>query len=410
MCYPFINNKDIVSVSTARAFVDGHFNMGTPMIFIKTETTVKELLLHIINRDETTLDTAACATLFHEYVHLLQSVLFYACQLPAIVRHWHIWDLYQTAQKRKGTVQNLFPVEKSPLCNEWETRNSISMKRGVCVGTSDGKPYHLTLLDVVEGVARILEEGYLGHTLNENQLPYTTIRALNNSLFQNNPLSEYELLDVCEVALMKEFPGEAFVSLCRIVDAEEIPRGESFYSELCRVAVAYGLGDMKSQAEMIVANTKGVFTSNIFEDYVRQIESLYNGITKSFEGKRPIFSSLLRSVKNQEHRGLPNEMLMLLMQYGSVPFENSLGIIEQFDRQQQSEISVNAVAINAFVSNLVDSEGCGECMMVASCRGACLPVDDTCLKHPWRKVIPGGLCPYLAVKRAFGLDGMILYA
>lgn len=408
MCYPLICDKDIVCASSPRVFVEGRFNLGTPMILINSEATVKELLVHIINRDETAFDTATCATLFHEYIHLIQSILFYACQLPAIIRHWYIWDLYQTAQKRKEIGQRLLPIEKSISRNEWELRNSACMKRGVRVGTSDGEPYLLTLLDVVEGIARILEEGWLGYTISENQLPYTTIRSVNSILFKKNPLSKYELLDVCEIALRKEFPGEAFVSLCRIIDAEEIPRDEGFYSRVCSVALNYGLVDMDSQAEMIVANTKGMFTSNIFADYVRQIESLYSELPKHFGVRHPIFSSLLKSVETQERRGLPNEMLLLIMQYGSVPFVNSLGIIEQFDRHPQSDITVSAVAINAFVSNLMDHDGKGQCEMSVSCRVGHLPVDDKCCCYPWGKVIPDGLCPYLAVKRAFGLDGLSL--
>lgn len=400
----------------------GLFHLGLPYIRMGYDAQFGQILL----RDQSVraIEEEYCATFVHEYVHFLQSVLFRSCQIRALAWHHLIFSIYQTAIDHKGRgLDSLLPIDFSGDCLSFWEKNKEIFSKPTTITLRNGGNYQFRCRDVAEGMARLLEEAYRGKSICDCQPPYTTIHDVNVGIFgEQNKLSNAELLDVAEIALAREYPGDAFVKLCAELRHSYINRGDRaiFFEGVEKTANAIGLKREGSFASLISKNVAGIFTSSIFEGYSYTMQSLYGKIPSCILNKRPIFSTLYEHMLRRREVGLPLWLIKLIREWDNCTplIVNSRGEIEQFSPHQVSLIDQHALVVESVVRCIMSKNFGGNgagCEMMLACReangkGARLPVNSICKSNPWVKVLLARefCCPFGAVRRAFGLDGLKL--
>jgi len=394
----------------------GSFNLGVPYIRLGFDAQLSQIL----GRDPAVakIEREFCATFLHEYVHFIQSVLFRSCQLQIVAWQNLIYSIYLTAKQRHAAMSGvLLPIEYTEDCVKWwQHQNEVySSTRHIVLRNGDG--WDFGIVDVAEGVARLIEEKYLGFSRTENQPPYTTIRDVNHLMFgSENLLSDCELLDLAEIALSCERPGLAFLDLCEGLKQTTIDR-HNFYLQIEELAKSIGLRREDSFADFITENVRGVFTSSIFAGYAKNMQTLYGAIPAWLK-QRSVFSSIYHSIGNAE-RGMPQSLISLIRDWGNCTplIVNKRGEQELFSPLPMGPIDQHALVIESVVRCIVE-RGYGRhvgCDMIDSCRNArnlgyYLPVNCVCETNPWVKklLVSTHCCPFGAVRRAFGLDGLLL--
>lgn len=86
---------------SAERFVKGESNIGLPYIFIDTDLDLEVVLARANQECLPDQEMQVFYTLFHEYVHVLQMLVSPICQLIALECLQELYDLNQTAIKRK---------------------------------------------------------------------------------------------------------------------------------------------------------------------------------------------------------------------------------------------------------------------------------------------------------------------
>ena len=85
------------------SFVPGSFDLWFPFIELGSNDSIGDALRRFVMGNATSQDKGLFCTFFHEYLHLLQSALYFVCQLPVIRTHSIIYDVRVTAMERKRT-------------------------------------------------------------------------------------------------------------------------------------------------------------------------------------------------------------------------------------------------------------------------------------------------------------------
>lgn len=407
----------LVALDAAYTIV-GNFNLGIPYIRMEFDAQIQQILRHDARvRDE---ERAYCATFLHEYIHFLQSVLFRSCQLQAIVWQNLIFDIHETAMQHKGCGNmTLLPLSFSDDTVGWMQRTNAVFNHSLNVRLANGLDHKFGIVDVAEGIARILEEQYLGKRICESQPPYTTIHDINLQIFgHDNKLSNAELLDVAEVALSYEYPDEMFLRLCNEIKKAGV-RGDGFYKNIEALAKACGHAQESSLAGVIAKNVRGLFTSNIFSGYSETMQRLYGDMPKLLRA-RPLFSVLYKQLGSDDGNGMPECILQIIHDWGDCTplIVNKQGELEQFSRTPNYYYEQHALVIESVIRCIAARQWGTEyegCSMIKSCQNACsmgiyLPVNDICKSDPWVKklVKKDFCCPFGAVRRAFGLEDLLL--
>ncbi|MBR6264440.1 MAG: hypothetical protein IKR05_14675, partial [Prevotella sp.] len=413
-----IKCSEVLPALNSAFAVIGNFNLGIP--YIRMEFDVQ--LGQILRRESRVKDIERnyCSTFLHEYVHFLQSVLFKSCQLQALVWQNLIYDIHTTAllKKSKGKKTLLPLIFSEYLVALMKQKNKVyNHTEDVCL--EDGECRKFGLVDVVEGIARILEERYLCEQISKTQPPYTTIRDVNLQIFgEQDKLSDSELLDVAEVALSREYPDMVFLRLCTEIKKAKIHRNR-FFQDVEALAQLKGYKRESSLATRIAKNAAGLFTSNIFRGYSQNMQCLYGEIPNCILG-RPVFSSLYEQLGHDRDAGMPSSILKLIHAWRDCTplIVNKRGELEQFSRLPNSYYEQHALVIESVIRCVMDHHvgvQYGGCSMMMSCQnsngqGSHLPVNGFCKSDPWNKKLikKNFCCPFGAVRRAFGLEDLLL--
>ena len=392
----------------------GRFNGGVPYIDMNVDGDLLSIFQRQIAGSTTLNDREYASTLFHEYIHQIQAALFYPMQVLFLCRQWQIYEIYkagvETVQAGK-TV--LMPVEYSSEYQE-KIKSKDSAWQAAYIGAN--KADSVGALELVEGVARILQEAYYGERENDTKR-YTVTRSVAASMLGAGTLSMCELLDVCEVALRTENPGRAFYTLLLSLRGSlSTLRQGDFYVNVTNLACERGLQFAPDLSGEIVANIKRLFVSNIFAQLQNSMTRLYQGLQKLFEIP-PVFSRLysLTVASAKKDEGLfPYWFMIVLGNVGSPPIKNASGILEKLSHTAYSERDQTSIALEAVIDSVVARDKNVQCGMYNACvkshlNGLNISPDAVCNNRPWDRVcVNGQVCPYQAVWKAMGLEGLKL--
>lgn len=407
--FAFLENGKLDRFDPA-SFVPGSFNLWFPFIEFERPCRLGEALWRYVGNDMREGDQQMFYTFFHEYLHLVQSAMYFVCQLPILLTHQIIHDIRVTAIKR-GNGGCLLPIIHSEefvtLCKLF---NEEFASESVLLHQETNKKF--SVVNIAEGVARLLEEAFRGHVVETDNYRYTAIRDLNAFFLHERALNHRQLLDVCDVALRRRKPAKTFVEILQALSkcGQNIEKFD--FESISTLADELGCEFVQSGANVVAFDTDRMFNSPIFAHYVRHIKSLYLGLPKCFtEGA--VLSPIFDEVVQDNGAGLPTCMLRWIVTCGSTVILNSAGEMELFDANKQyaSPLDQNIVGIKAVVDSIIKCRHA--CYLKQSCCrangfGNNLPVDEDCDSSPWRKQPIGGLvCPYSAIWKALGLDGFV---
>ena len=397
------------------SFVPGSFDLWFPFIELGSNDSIGDALRRFVMGNATSQDKGLFCTFFHEYLHLLQSALYFVCQLPVIRTHSIIYDVRVTAMERKRTREKkLLPVM---LSNETKQIDKILRVEFEEIPKEDNYKLRegFSVLNILEGVARLLEEAYKGGEVENGHWRYSAISELNISFLKDKALSSRSLLELCDLVLRRRTPAKLFLEILHMLSLSKQDTARCAFDEFSDMADCLGYEPMPSQADMIITNTKRIFSSSLFTHYARQIALIYSRLPELYKDK-PIFSSIYDEVSHDNGNGLPMSLLKMIYQCGSPVIVNAHGEMEVFDLDisHVSAVDQNIIGIKAVVQNIVDNGKSKSCLMREAClaasgHGSTLPVDENCISAPWEKAPQNGMiCPYLAIWKAFGLEGLTL--
>ena len=155
----------------------------------------------------------------------------------------------------------LTPIKYS---SEYQKKIKVrnSSWQAACLGAN--KADSIGALELVEGVARILQEAYYGVRENDTKR-YTVTRSVSASMLGAGTLSMCELLDVCEVALRTKNPGYAFYRLLLSLKGS-LPtlRQGDFYANVTNLAHKRGLLFASDLSSEIVENIQRLTSERSF--------------------------------------------------------------------------------------------------------------------------------------------------
>ena len=389
------------------AFVRGAFDLWFPFIEIGKPCNVRASLERFVQGSETEEDHELYYTFFHEYIHLIQSALYFVCQLPITFTHSIIYDIRVTAISRKDRGESRL----RPLCFSKATNDIDFFLRSEYATIKDyRKPF--SVVNILEGSARLLEERFRGRGVEIDHWRYSAIREISDAILPSRRLSDRELLDVCDVSLRRKNPAKAFVQLLIAIDKFGMAWNNDVYESITQLADKLGLERMPSFANIVIENSGRIFNSPLYAQYLRQVESLYAKLPTFFGGGR-VFSLIYEQLSSDTRNGLPICLLNWISKCGSPVIICSDGRMEIFDTNigLASTLDQNIIGIKSVVESIMKGDS-SVCMMKGACisanmEGGCLPIDDYCSTHPWDKPPERGmLCPYRAIWRAFGLEGL----
>lgn len=391
----------------------GRFNEGVPYIDMNVEGDLFSIFQRQIAGTTTTQDQEYASTFFHEYIHQIQAALFYPMQLLFLCRQWQIYEIYKAGvEKVQAGETVLTPIKYS---SEYQKKIKVKNSSWQAAYLGANRADSIGALELVEGVARILQEAYYGVRENDTKR-YTVTRSVSASLLGAGTLSMCELLDVCEVALRVKNPGYAFyMLLLSLKGSLSTLRQGDFYANVMNLAHKLGLLFASDLSGEIVENIHRLFVSNVFVQLQNSMTRLYQGLQKLFEIP-PVFSRLysltVASAKKEE--GLfPYWFMIVLGNVGSPPIKNASGILEQLSHTAYGDRDQTSIALEAVIDSVVRDPNI-QCGMYNACmkshlNGLNVRPDAMCNIRPWsRTCVNGQACPYQAVWTAMGLEGLKL--
>ena len=388
-------------------FVPGAFDLWFPFIELEKPCSIGNALRRFVQGCMTEEDQAVFYTFFHEYLHLIQSALYFVCQLPIMFTHNTIYDIRVTSisRKAKGETRLL------PICYSQETKDiySIFNEEYSAIGNYR-EPF--SVVNILEGSARLLEEKFRGHEVESGHWRYSAIREVNNLILSDRRLSDRALLDLCDVSLRRKNPPKTFIGLLMAIKRLGMTCNEDTYINFTQLADKIGLDALPSLANFVVENSLRIFNSPLYAQYCRQVESLYSQLPAIFGGGR-VLSLIYDELSHDRGKGLPVCLLKWIYKCGSPVIISSDGRMEVLDVNigTASPLDQNILGIKSVVESIIKQDSKG-CMMRGACDaansvGGCLPVDDDCSLRPWMKQpVKGMVCPFVAIWKAFGLEGL----
>ena len=243
-------------------FVPGEFDLWYPFIKLDSRINVGDALCRFAEGHATQDDQELFFTFFHEYLHLVQSAMYFVCQLPIIQTHNIIYDIRVTALRRKSNGERkLTPIVYSYetitvhnlIENEFESVKKEEypiLKKDFCV------------INILEGVVRILEEKYRGQVMEKNHWRYTAIKEINQCVLKNRALTERSLLDLCDVALGRRRSSYVFLQILEYIKGNVV--ASYGYKEFSKIADELGAKKMVSVSDQIITNSAKVFNSSLY--------------------------------------------------------------------------------------------------------------------------------------------------
>lgn len=390
----------------------GQFCLGFPFIWMKTTNSIKKILTDSICKRISTDEQEDCFVFTHELIHAIQAVCFPVAQIPFARALMRVYDIRHTAEERIKAKTVVFdPLIVSGYSDDVARIEREIFGNAVRIRLDDGSVYLFTARDILEGSARLLETAYRGAPARNDKPPYTTVQQLNEQIFHDKKLSEKELLDVCEIALSKNRPAQAFLLLCLSIKSLEMSRDKNFYRKLRGVSSSIGVDDLPDILAQDKENIKSILGGNALEGFSENTIRFMDEV-RAFFGDGPVMSSLYDMFRNDKGYGLPNALLAMMGKSGSPASVNGLGIPEQFSKRDPQPVDQNAHGIVAVVDSIIHRRGC---KLLPQCRaavreGTTLPVDKLCSMAPWKKEYVEGrfACPYQVIWKTFGLCGLSL--
>lgn len=395
-------------------FVPGCFDVGFPYIHLETSLTIGDSLRRICAGKGSRSDQELIYTFFHEYLHLVQSSVFEVCQLPILYNHSLIYDIrvagIKTRNDGRKLIDSIKPSEDTKLiCQRIMDRYAV-----IDVQLSEAEHCPFGCVNLLEGAARLLEEEFRGAIVEEDNWRYTAIRTLNKIYLPKSPLDNRSLLDVCDVALRCENSAKTFCDILQALGSQGAGAPAVTFDSVLGLTTKLGCKICNSLSSLVKMSTAKTFGGPLFSHYVKQVQIIYDQMPRFFGGGA-LFSKIYDALQNDDKKGLPNCLIVWMANCGSPIVANDNGVIEAFDieRENASFIDQNVLGIKAVVESVLHPEN-SRCAMKSACEfaaasGHFLPLDDKCtrspwMKEPWRNM----LCPYLAIWKALGLEGLTL--
>lgn len=395
-------------------FVPGCFDVGFPYIHLETNLTIGDALRRICAGKGTQSDQELIYTFFHEYLHLVQSSAFEVCQLPILYNHSLIYDIrvagIKTRNGGRKLMDHIEPSEDTKLiCRRIKDRYAVIDLR---LSESECRPFGC--VNLLEGAARLLEEEFRGAIVDEDNWRYTAIRTLNKIYLPKSPLDNRSLLEVCDVALRCENAAKTFCDILQALGSQGAGVPAVTFDSVLGLAIKLGCKICNSLSHLVRMSTAKTFGGPLFSHYVKQVQIIYDRMPRFFGGGA-LFSKIYDELQNDDKRGLPNCLIAWMANCGSPIVVNDNGVIEAFDIDYRNVSSVdqNVLGVRAIVESVLHPNKT-ICAMKRFCefavsQGHSLPLDESCDQSPWtKKPWDGKLCPYSAIWRAFGLEGLIL--
>lgn len=402
---------------STNSLVEGCFELWFPLIYIQSSRTVDQAIKRYSAGLNDSVDLTTCRVFFHEYLHLIQSVRFAACQLPILLTHFFIYGVHKTAKRRRRAGdKDLFPIR---FGNEFYRYKKILVdifgdSKNVIL--TDRTEYELTVNNVIEGAAKILEDKWYGSSSDSDDLLYSAIKDVNKVVLGEHALTDRSLLVVCEAALDTVRPVESF---CRILDALSKKTSVAFGDDsivdvVSEIVDQLNICRFPSYARVVIENTKTVFNADIFRHYRRHIVDLYGLLSEELPKDNTFLFIYDKLAMGRSTDCLPACLVEWIKASGSPVIEYSSGQMSQFDlrKNEVRKEDQNIAGIKAVVDSLCGSiDGCG---LVRSCAtapkeesSARLHVDSLCDTNPWQKnPTDGNVCPYLAIIETWGVRGL----
>lgn len=395
-------------LSAADDYVDGDTNIGLPYIYVDTERDLAAVLGKAASKDLDDSDRQIFYTLFHEFIHVIQLLVCPVCHLVEMSVLWELFDAHQAATAKRA--QGIKTLGKIPSSSD---RTSFANVEKAVFEEKADSLWELKTEDLIEGVARMLEERFRGSVVDETETVYTRARHFVKSHYVKLSLQDAEFLDICEVSLRMTAPARAFVSLVKYVSEHQDIRGQGFFARLHFAALQLGFGCVGDMADSVALSNRAVFNNPIFKGYCAQYEIMLKSV-RSYFGAGPVFSRIYSQIAETDKPGLPFFLLELISQCGSPIIFSKGGQIVQWDKTGGCEHPEVALGFDAVYSLLYCRESAGtKCKLLPWCKGnlradgTAMPVDGLCESAPWKKNLPhGAICPFRKVWMALGFAGM----
>lgn len=395
---------------SAERFVKGESNIGLPYIFIDTDLDLEEVLARANQEYLPDQEMQVFYTLFHEYVHVLQMLVSPICQLIALECLQELYCLNQTAIKRKTQKEiRVGDIESDP-----EGRHvSERLEAALTDRKSINYIWDVSTGDIIEGVARMLEEAFRGEVVEEAESEYTRAWKAVNSGSSNIRINKSQFLDLCELALRTEHPAEAFEIMYKALrEKGDIPSAD-FFMHMSELMPCLGLQQLRDVSECIVKSNANVLPGDVFKAYREQVKGMVDAIHGVF-GEGPVFSKLYIELEECSAKGLPITILNLISKSGSPIIYNKSGQTVQWDVTGSNELQCTAMGVYAVYSLFFEQQKNPEkCKLISWCSnavqcGKCnILLDASCERAPWDKTRSNaGLCPFQVVWKSLGLDGL----
>lgn len=192
-------------------YVEADTNIGLPCILIKTKNSVKDALTRIMSCTMNDEDWQILCSLFHEYVHVIQMVVSPVCQLISLSTLWELYDLNQNAVSQRALGrQDLYTIKPSNDTCKFRSKIASIFPGGYEAKGSTCLLWTIQTEDLIEGIARMLEECFRGERVSDAEDEYTRAWKYIKSTYGETLISEQLFLDVCEFALQTDHPAESF--------------------------------------------------------------------------------------------------------------------------------------------------------------------------------------------------------
>lgn len=383
---------------------DGNSNSGSielwfPYITLNTTRKISESMARLATNEFDALDQEIFSIFFHEYIHLIQSACFPLCHIPVEFTYCYIFDAHTTAKKRKAAgIETLLPIEHSKVFEDACDKLFKTYAHTTIVEGIHDDIIELSVVHILEGVARILEERYLGQSLPPDEL-YDTLRDVNEAIFAGDSLDDRTLLEFAEQAMRYEHPDEMLVRL--LIARRD---GLTIYEPSC--------WNDQAELDMILQDGKGVLSSSYFNELRSFLERFYRDTPKRF-AKGAVFTSIYDSIEKGERKCLPTIVIDNISRIGLPVVAYQSGELEAFNPYDDSAKVCFPLRSFEGVCKILLGVGDRECSCLINCEAAQrsgvdgVPhVDNHCLTDPWAKDNGGELCPFTAAWRAFHFENL----
>lgn len=395
-------------------YVEADTNIGLPCILIKTHHCVQDAFSRIMSNTMSEEDWQILYSLFHEYVHVIQMVVSPICQLISLSTLWELYDLNQNAISQKALSRRVMhPIKPSDNTSEFRLKIESIFSEAYEAKGSTCLSWTIKTEDLIEGIARMLEECFRKEQVSDVEDEYTRAWRYVKSTYGETVITESLFLDICEFALQTDRPAESFYLVCKFISNHSGNHKCWCFDEFDQAISPAGITRIQDLRDCVVKSVKAVCNNPLFETYCKHISVLYDGITQYFNGA-PVFSSIYQRLRKTRQYEVPRIIIELIAKCGTPIICSENGEVVQYDKVGFNDTDQTVLGIDAVYSifyekdennNLVDS-----CKLIKWCDsvpGNKMRRNPLCENSPWEKDgAQEGLCPFLSVWKMLDLVGM----